>query len=309
VEAGKASPASPQSQTEPRCAKGKTWRKKVKELDTLPDGPLLGTSAGLGNVESNGMPFEQPPPSAAGIPGIPAGGLPSAKIGGKDLSQIEDRVTAIASDIKTGPTDGLPILTAELAQLEATAKELSASGATGAPSSEHIPPGESQRLMQQRFERLFCLIDQTLAEASARFGEPPPADSPKNSSPEAPNTPTNEASFSAVSKESLAVLYKTNTDLVRIEQRVAEIATTISAVAYSEISQLRTELAALESQAKKLETVGVDNVYTGEMNSGRVLAKQSKKEMLQRFDELFSLIDTMFQEMRARESKEKASQP
>lgn len=60
------------------------------------------------------------------------------------------------------------------------------------------------------------------------------------------------------------------------------------------VGKMKTELAFLESEANRLESAGVDNVYTSELNSGKVSAKEAKKEQLARLETLFAQIDDLF---------------
>eukprot|EP00931_Biecheleriopsis_adriatica_P004688 TRINITY_DN106317_c0_g1_i1.p1 TRINITY_DN106317_c0_g1~~TRINITY_DN106317_c0_g1_i1.p1 ORF type:complete len:136 (+),score=51.65 TRINITY_DN106317_c0_g1_i1:43-408(+) len=103
--------------------------------------------------------------------------------------------------------------------------------------------------------------------------------------------------FSELSEIALGQLSGTDSDLQAIEGRVSEIATAITAGS-SDLSALKTELAQLESQAKQLETKGVDDVYTGELSSGKQLAKDSKKDMLRRLEKLFERMEAIFADLK-----------
>lgn len=58
--------------------------------------------------------------------------------------------------------------------------------------------------------------------------------------------------------------------------------------------KVKTELAQLESQAHKLESAGVDNIYTGDLASGKASVKEAKREQLRRLEALFTKIEGVF---------------
>mmetsp|Transcript_41698 Transcript_41698/g.107971 ORF Transcript_41698/g.107971 Transcript_41698/m.107971 type:complete len:215 (-) Transcript_41698:198-842(-) len=60
------------------------------------------------------------------------------------------------------------------------------------------------------------------------------------------------------------------------------------------LGKIKTELALLEAEAHQLESSGVDNVYTSELNSGKSTAKERKKGQLGRLEALFEQIDEVF---------------
>merc|ERR1719409_1283088 len=103
------------------------------------------------------------------------------------------------------------------------------------------------------------------------------------------------ARFSFISETALTSLASTEGRLAAIEGRVAEIGQLAGQAVEGQVGELKAELAQLESEAKQLETTGVDEVYTGELNSGKTLAKATKKGMLQRLEALFSQCDEIFQ--------------
>eukprot|EP00929_Paragymnodinium_shiwhaense_P112304 TRINITY_DN80565_c0_g1_i1.p1 TRINITY_DN80565_c0_g1~~TRINITY_DN80565_c0_g1_i1.p1 ORF type:complete len:133 (+),score=50.64 TRINITY_DN80565_c0_g1_i1:91-489(+) len=108
------------------------------------------------------------------------------------------------------------------------------------------------------------------------------------------------ARYSMPSEQALGSLASTEQQLESIESRVAEIDKLVCAAVRggsgdaAQLSELKTELAQLESSAKQLETKGVDDVYTGELNSGKAEAKASKKDMLHRLEGLFSRCEEIF---------------
>eukprot|EP00929_Paragymnodinium_shiwhaense_P120696 TRINITY_DN9271_c0_g1_i1.p1 TRINITY_DN9271_c0_g1~~TRINITY_DN9271_c0_g1_i1.p1 ORF type:complete len:153 (-),score=34.30 TRINITY_DN9271_c0_g1_i1:197-655(-) len=100
------------------------------------------------------------------------------------------------------------------------------------------------------------------------------------------------ARYSGPSEQALGSLANAEQHLESIEDRVADI----DELVYDhlvQLKELKTELAQLESSAKQLET-GVDDVYTGELHSGRAEAKLTKKDMLKRLEGLFSKCDEIF---------------
>jgi len=102
------------------------------------------------------------------------------------------------------------------------------------------------------------------------------------------------------SEESMSRLDRTDRDLAVIEVRVGEIVALIESSTPRSLVTFRTELAQLESKAKQLEVKGVDDVYTSELQSGKELAKQTKKDMLRRLDILFSKLEATFAQIKAK---------
>lgn len=84
--------------------------------------------------------------------------------------------------------------------------------------------------------------------------------------------------------------------LKQIENRVAELDKLVRgpSLPVHALAKAKTELALLEADAHKLESTGVDNIYTGELESGKASAKETKKEQLRRLEVLFSFIDEVF---------------
>jgi hypothetical protein len=96
------------------------------------------------------------------------------------------------------------------------------------------------------------------------------------------------------SAQTMKALMGTDAELAQIEVRVQEIAAILGEPSPTDLTSLKSELAQLETQAKKLETKGVDDVYTGELNSGKQMAKDAKRDMLRRFEHLFASIEDIF---------------
>lgn len=103
--------------------------------------------------------------------------------------------------------------------------------------------------------------------------------------------------YSLRSTMALQELSQLEDRLSSVERRVDDIAATIASAGLESIGALKTELALLEAEAHRLESSGVDNVYTGELASGKGAAKETKKSQLQRLEGLFAQIDALFAEM------------
>jgi len=107
--------------------------------------------------------------------------------------------------------------------------------------------------------------------------------------------------YSFRSEAALGQLSQLGERLASLEVRVDELGNMVTSVREgggaqqaAELGQIKTELAQLEAEAHKLESNGVDNVYTGELNSGKVPAKDTKKFYLQRLEALFNKIEQTF---------------
>jgi chromosome segregation ATPase len=103
-------------------------------------------------------------------------------------------------------------------------------------------------------------------------------------------------SFSIRSEEALNALLGIEVRLKQIEDRVAELDMFVRRLGphSSGLSKAKTELAQLEADAHKLESTGVDNIYTSELESGKASAKETKKDQLRRLEALFNRIDDIF---------------
>lgn len=99
--------------------------------------------------------------------------------------------------------------------------------------------------------------------------------------------------FSLQSEEAMQRLSKLDESFVKIEQRVAEIEHLAKAGGQG-VEKMRTELALLEAEANKLESKGVDSVYTSELGTGQAAAKEAKKALLRRLEALFAQIEGIF---------------
>jgi hypothetical protein len=113
---------------------------------------------------------------------------------------------------------------------------------------------------------------------------------------------TNSLRLSTASKHALRMLDRTKDDLVEIERRVKDIMAFLVDANSSEACQLKRELSQIEAQAKQLETIGIDDVYTGDLRSGKQQARDVKKDMLARFESLFANLETCFEMIQAKRS-------
>eukprot|EP00931_Biecheleriopsis_adriatica_P007546 TRINITY_DN108819_c0_g1_i1.p1 TRINITY_DN108819_c0_g1~~TRINITY_DN108819_c0_g1_i1.p1 ORF type:complete len:270 (+),score=66.74 TRINITY_DN108819_c0_g1_i1:41-850(+) len=107
--------------------------------------------------------------------------------------------------------------------------------------------------------------------------------------------------YSALSKGALSQLAGVEAQVLAVEARVRELQEL--ALEEAQRSQVQVELAQLEAQANKLECEGVDNVYTGELESGKAEAKDFKKSLLGRLEQIFALIEETFKQLKEAESK------
>lgn len=104
--------------------------------------------------------------------------------------------------------------------------------------------------------------------------------------------------FSVKSENALTALNVIEVRLKQIEDRVAELDTFVRELgphaSSGSLAKPKSELAQLEADAHKLESTGVDNIYTSELESGKASAKETKKEQLRRLEVLFDRIDGVF---------------
>eukprot|EP00927_Polykrikos_kofoidii_P045966 TRINITY_DN40125_c0_g1_i1.p1 TRINITY_DN40125_c0_g1~~TRINITY_DN40125_c0_g1_i1.p1 ORF type:complete len:539 (-),score=83.35 TRINITY_DN40125_c0_g1_i1:116-1507(-) len=121
--------------------------------------------------------------------------------------------------------------------------------------------------------------------------------------------------YSESSRQALSTLWHLERDLERMESRVrgflgeAEVLSRLpssleegAASSTRTIGQVRASLAQVEAEAHKLESRGVDNIYTGELDSGKTEAKQLKKSLLARLERLFESVEGIFQRLKTAES-------
>lgn len=117
-----------------------------------------------------------------------------------------------------------------------------------------------------------------------------------------PNSGTKELSrkLSLPSEEAMRRLGELDASLVDVEQRVEQLsrlAAEPAKLAAESVGKIRAALAQLEAEANKLETKGVDSIYTSELKSGQVSAKECKKSQLRRLERIFGVIDDVFRRL------------
>jgi vacuolar-type H+-ATPase subunit I/STV1 len=108
--------------------------------------------------------------------------------------------------------------------------------------------------------------------------------------------------MSVPSEEALRQLGELDKVLSGVEQRVEQLSRLADEQAQltpESTARLKTNLAQLEAEAHKLETNGVDGIYTSELKSGQVFAKESKKSQLRRLEKLFGVIEGIFHKLNA----------
>jgi len=97
-----------------------------------------------------------------------------------------------------------------------------------------------------------------------------------------------------LSKVALETLYSTEDELRQIEVSAREIIRQVNESPFKDHTKEAAELAQLEARAVHLEAMGVDNIYTNNLRSGRRMATRSKRQLLARFETLFRSIDQVF---------------
>lgn len=102
--------------------------------------------------------------------------------------------------------------------------------------------------------------------------------------------------LSLASDDAMRRLGELDVQLGIIEEGVARIdqARSSGKITTEDVGQTKMKLAQLEADAHKLETQGVDGIYTSSLVSGLTSAKQLKKGQLQRLEVLFQLIEDIF---------------
>lgn len=114
-----------------------------------------------------------------------------------------------------------------------------------------------------------------------------------------------ERRHSLPSEEALVALAAIEAELSKIEARVADIAqSSLDGDLGQQRGAAKTELALLEARAHKLETHGVDAVYTGALVSGQAEAKGRKRSLLLRLEGLFDNIEAVFRMLKKAEAQE-----
>ena len=96
--------------------------------------------------------------------------------------------------------------------------------------------------------------------------------------------------YSVSSQGALSQLAAVEMEVLSVQHRVEELAA-LPLDTEEQRGQARTELAQLEAEAHKLECQGVDNVYTGDLDSGKAEAKDLKKALLSRLETILERIE------------------
>eukprot|EP00929_Paragymnodinium_shiwhaense_P103272 TRINITY_DN66660_c0_g1_i1.p1 TRINITY_DN66660_c0_g1~~TRINITY_DN66660_c0_g1_i1.p1 ORF type:complete len:482 (-),score=74.78 TRINITY_DN66660_c0_g1_i1:160-1605(-) len=117
--------------------------------------------------------------------------------------------------------------------------------------------------------------------------------------------------LSLASEQALGQLAETSRDLLMIERRVGEVESLvldsdgrlaplarIPPSLFGTLGDVRSELAQLESRAKQLEGSKIDSVYTSELTTGKEAAREEKKSMLKRLEQLFVRFERVFRALK-----------
>jgi len=106
--------------------------------------------------------------------------------------------------------------------------------------------------------------------------------------------------YTKQSADALSVLTAIDVELSMIETRVSELVAAVARGSPDEpLGPIKTEMAMLEARANRMETQGVDGVYTGDLRTGKVEAKELKKQMLARLEKVFEVIEGAFKSIKA----------
>lgn len=99
---------------------------------------------------------------------------------------------------------------------------------------------------------------------------------------------------SEVAMKQLAELDVTLADIEQRVEQFSRLANEPAQLTLESVASIKTALAQAEAEANKLETKGVDSIYTSELKSGHASAKESKKAQLRRLEKLFVVIEDVF---------------
>lgn len=171
------------------------------------------------------------------------------------------------------------------------ASNVAAPSASALPDATSLPGAVSPR-GPDMVDGLREAAQATGPEAIDKSGEP---SQPQQTVVRAGVRPASRT-YSIRSEEALSALNAIEIRLKQIEDRVADLDAFVRGPGphTSGFGKAKTELASLEADAHKLESTGVDSIYTGELDSGRASAKEKKKEELRRLEALFNRIDDIF---------------
>jgi hypothetical protein len=177
----------------------------------------------------------------------------------------------------------------------------------GFPAENHQPAPHESSLRHDNVCKPPCMP--TGAEDHGAAPSSVSSDVPPNAENEgASNTQARRAAYvnrthrlSNLSEIAMGELLSTDKELISIETRVVEMRGQVPRVHGTDLALLKSELAQLETRAKQLETKGVDDVYTGELQSGKQLAKETKRDMLRRFEDLYLAMEDLFAIVKAQQ--------
>lgn len=196
-----------------------------------------------------------------------------------DLHDVETRLAELEAALRKGE-DPMALKT-QLAQIETEAQRLEGRGLdavhTGELDSGRAEAEAKKRELSQRFEAMHAKIEKIFKEIK-----------------HGPEFAIPSGRLSKVSNDALVRLATLDQELSGFEERVLAISAQVAAGDASS----KSELAQIESKLKQMETTGVDDVYTGDLESGKQMAKAAKKDMLRRFEVLFEKIDAIFAEIK-----------
>mmetsp|Transcript_888 Transcript_888/g.1672 ORF Transcript_888/g.1672 Transcript_888/m.1672 type:complete len:119 (-) Transcript_888:137-493(-) len=107
--------------------------------------------------------------------------------------------------------------------------------------------------------------------------------------------------YSLPSREAVQALHRVELEVQDLEETLVDVMMQFDGRSLTP-GQARTALSNVEARAQKLEVEGIDNVYTGELNSGKAQAKSDKKDLLKRLEDLYSVLEKSFREIKVAET-------
>lgn len=167
----------------------------------------------------------------------------------------------------------------------------------GMPAASPTAPGNGQgaEVVEARVPALEGLREAAEACEAEDQAADLPEKQPDRTVVKAGARPPNRC-MSIRSQEAMSALGQLESRLKRLEDRVAELDKLVRDANFptANLGKAKTELAQMEADAHKLESSGVDNIYTSELTSGKDSAKETKKDQLRRLEALFNFIDNVF---------------
>eukprot|EP00401_Gymnodinium_catenatum_P080261 CAMPEP_0117582736 /NCGR_PEP_ID=MMETSP0784-20121206/66601_1 /TAXON_ID=39447 /ORGANISM="" /LENGTH=144 /DNA_ID=CAMNT_0005383297 /DNA_START=115 /DNA_END=549 /DNA_ORIENTATION=+ len=110
-----------------------------------------------------------------------------------------------------------------------------------------------------------------------------------------------QRTYSVLSREAMKKLEACSSELGALSAEAEEIGRQFHDGAIS-AGQARTALSQVEARANKLETDGVDAIYTSELTSGKEHVKTGKREQIAELGQLFSRLEELFRYFNASEA-------